>query len=66
MNWWQKCRDWYRKYDGAVEFLGLTVVAPCLVYGFMFGSLTPHTDWQAMVATALAVAGMVTWVARNH
>lgn len=66
MHWWQKYRAWYRKYEGAIEFLGLIVIAPCLIYGLIFRSLTPHTDGQAMIATTLAVAGMVVWVARNH
>jgi hypothetical protein len=66
MRWWHKYRDWYRKYDGAIEFVGLTIAAPCVIYGVIFHSLTPHTDDQVLVASVLAVAGMIAWVARNH
>jgi hypothetical protein len=66
MRWRQKYRDWYRKYDGAIEFLGLVVVAPCVVYALIFHSLAPDTDGQSLVAVVLAGAGMAIWFARNH
>lgn len=57
---------WWHKYRELIEFAGLTILAPCLVYGCMFGSLTPHTDAQQLIGAGLAIAGMVIWVARHH
>lgn len=56
---------WWEKHSQLIEFAGLTMVGPCVIYGLIFRSLTPHTDGQTFVAVGLAVAGMIVWVVRN-
>lgn len=48
-----------------LEFIGLTMIVPCVIYALLFHSLTPHTEGQWLVGGGLATVGGWIWAIRN-
>jgi hypothetical protein len=49
-----------------MEFFGLTVVAPAIIYFLIEHHLSIHTENERLLGVALAVCGMIVWVVRNN